>query len=171
MSNTAKKGIAAENVNLFDKLLNKRDQQREDVKHALALIPGDEVPLESNRMGLYRWYLHPSIENQGNRTNLFWVQEIPPGSRSGKLKSQGGQVFIIWEGNGYSIINDVRYDWTQYDALFIPILGEGSIYQHFNPDTQKSAKIIGNEAVYIDALGVDKGCGFEVLEDSPDYKR
>ena len=155
---------------LFGELLRKRDQQREDVKHAKAIISEDELPLERNRMGLYRWYLHPSIENQGNRADLFWVQEIPPVSRSGKLKSQGGQVFIIWEGNGYSVINDVRYDWEQYDALYIPLLSEGSVYQHFNGDPKKWAKIIGCEPVYIDSLGVDRGCGFEVLEDSPDYK-
>ncbi len=157
-------------INLFGELLKKRDQQREDVKYAPAIIHGDDLPLERNRMGLYRWYLHPSIKNQGNRADLFWVQEIPPGSRSGKLKSQGGQIFIIWEGKGYSIINDVRYDWEQYDALYIPLLPQGSVFQHFNADPQKRARLIGCEPVYIDALGVDKGCGFEVLEDSPDYQ-
>ena len=85
------------------------------------------------------------------------------------MKSQGGQIFIIWEGKGYSIINDVRYDWEPFDALFIPLLIEGSTYQHFNPDPKETVKIIGCEPVFIHNLGIDKGCGFEVLEDSPDY--
>ena len=168
MADTKKKAV--EPADLFAELLRKRDEHREDVKYAPAIVAGKERPLERNRMGLYRWYLHPSIKNQGNRALLFWVQEIPPGSRSGKLKSQGGQVFIIWEGNGYSIINNVRYDWEPFDALFIPLIPEGSVFQHFNPNAQKWVKIIGSEPNYMDVLGVDRGSGFEVLEDSPDYK-
>ncbi len=156
-------------LNLLTELVKMRDDRREDVKGALGVISGESLPLERNRMGLYKWYLHPSLKNLGNRAYLFWVQEIPPGSRSGKLKSQGGQVFIIWQGNGYSIVNDVRYEWEPRDALFIPLLPEGSTYQHFNTG-KATAKIIGCEPNLVDQLGVDKNCGFEILEDSPDYK-
>ena len=156
--------------NLFAELLKKRDEQREDVNNAPPIIYGDELPLELNQMGYYRWYLHPGIKNQGNRSSLFWVQEIPPLSSSGKLKSGGGQIFIIWQGNGYSMVNDVKYEWGQYDALYIPIIHGGSTYKHFNSDADNWAKIICCEPVYIDSMGVDKASGFEVLENSPDYK-
>ncbi len=170
MANTEKKRAASGAINYFDELLKQRDKYREDVKNAFAVIGENMVPLENNRMGLMRWYIHPSMNNIGIRTQLVWVQEIPPGSRSGKLKSQGGQINIVLEGLGYTIIDGERYDWEQFDALFIPLLPEGTVYQHFNTDPEKWAKFLCSEPNLFDALGVDKGSGFEILEDSPDYK-
>ena len=157
-------------INLFDQLLERRDHERKELQAAKMSIAGDELPLENNRMGLYKWFLHPAMENMATRALIVWIQEIPPNSRSGKQKSQGGQVLIVLEGNGYSTINDVRYDWEQNDAIFLPLLPDGSVYQHFNASPEKWARLLCVEPNLYDALGVDKGSGFEQLEDSPDYK-
>ena len=161
----------AKAVNYFDELMRQRDAYRKGVAAAVQVVNGEEVPLENNRMGLIRWYLHPAMEDTAIRNQLVWIQEIPPGSRSGKLKSQGGQINIVLEGRGYTMIDGVRYDWEPYDALFLPLIPEGTIIQHFNTDQENWARILGSEPNLFDAMGVDKGCGFEILEDSPDYVR
>ncbi len=169
MTETKKKKNRREVINLFDELLRKRDEYRESVINSKMVINGEEVPLEINRMGLYRWYLHPSMINIPIRTQLVWVQEIPPGSRSGKLKTQGGQLHIVLEGRGYSIIDGERHDWEQFDAISLPLTQDGVVHQHFNADPKNWARLVCSEPNLFDAVGVDRGTGFEVLEDSPDY--
>ena len=170
MVETESKCAEGKPINLFDELLKRRDEYREMIKNASMVVKGDGVPQEKNRMGLHKWYLHPSIPNLGIRSLLIWIQLIPPGSRSGKLKSQGGQIHIVFEGQGYTVIDGVRYDWKQYDAIFLPLLPGGTVHQHFNADHEKWARLLCAEPNLFDALGVDKGAGFEVLQDSPDYE-
>ena len=85
-------------VNHWDELLALRDRQREQIKNGIQVIKEAELPLEVSRQGLMRWYLHPAIKDTCLSVLLFFQQEIPPGSRSGRLKFQGGQVMMITEG-------------------------------------------------------------------------
>ena len=97
-------------------------------------IKESELPLESNRQGLMRWYMHPSITDTVLSTLCFFQQEIPPGSRSGRLKFQGGQVMLIIEGNGYTMVDGVKHAWEAGDVLNLPVRSDGIIVQHFNTD-------------------------------------
>lgn len=167
MAKTKKPGSQ---INLFKELIRWRDEQRKEQKEAPLVEKGDVFPLESNPMGLYRWYLHPKKKPAASDALLVWVQEIPPGSRSGKLKSQGGQIHYVWEGQGYTIVDGIRHDWEKGDVILIPIKVQGTVYQHFNPDPARRVKLIGAEPNAFEPLGVDRGSGFEVLENSPDYR-
>jgi gentisate 1,2-dioxygenase len=170
MTNINEGNVQPNPMNFFDELIRKRDEYRENVKDAMMVIDGEKLPQEKNHMGLYRWYLHPSMKNAAIRTQLVWIQEIPPGGRSGKMKTQGGQLHVVLEGRGYTMIDDVRHDWEQDDAIFLPLLPDGTIHQHFNSDPDNWARLICSEPNLFDIFGVDRGSGFEVLEDSPDYK-
>lgn len=166
----ARRKKGSSHVNLFGELIKWRDKQREEQKQASLVEKGDEIPLENNPMGLYQWYLHPSKKPIANNALLVWAQEIPPGSHSGKLKTQGGQVHYVWEGQGYTVVDGVRHDWEQGDVIIIPIKVYGSEYQHFNSDPANRVRLVVAEPNVCDSLGVDRGAGFEVLENSPDYK-
>ena len=87
-------------VNHWDELLALRDRQREQTRNGIQVIKEAELPLEVSRHGLMRWYLHPAIKDTCLSVLLFFQQEIPPGSRSGRLKFQGGQILFIVEGRG-----------------------------------------------------------------------
>ena len=91
----------------------------------MVVVKGKDRPFEKNRLGLMRWYLHPSLTNTVIRTLITFVQEIPPGSRTGRLHFQGGQVLYIWEGKGHTILDGVRYDWKQGDAMNLPLRRDG----------------------------------------------
>ena len=82
-------------VNHWDEIFAMRDRQREEKRDALQVVRESELPLEVSRQGLMRWYLHPSITDTAISSYLFFEQEIPPGSRSGRIKFQGGQVLMI----------------------------------------------------------------------------
>lgn len=56
------------------------------------------------------------------------IAEIPTGSHTGMHK-HGEEAIFILEGTGYSVIDQVRYDWKKHSAILIPF---GSVHQHFN---------------------------------------
>ena len=155
--------------NLFEELLRIRDAQREQKRKAIWLIKGKELPWEINRHGKMRWYMHPALEDVALRTLLLYMQEIPPGSRSGRQKCQGSIVLYVLEGRGYTILNSTRYPWKAGDLINLPIRLEGITYQHFNADPEHRALLVAVEPNLVDVLGVDKGAGFDELEPAPEY--
>jgi hypothetical protein len=157
-------------VNHWDELLAMRDRQREQKRKALQVVKEKDLPLEVNAQGLMRWYLHPAIKDTAITSYMFFQQEIPPGSRSGRLKSQGNQVILILEGKGYTMIDGVKYPWQAGDLLNLPLRVDGITVQHFNTDPENPAKFIAAEANWFECTSVDRGSGFEQLENAPEYR-
>lgn len=155
----------------WEEILALRDRQREQTRNGIQVIKQSELPQEASRQGLMRWYLHPSIKDTALSVLLFFQQEIPPGSRSGRLKFQGGQVMMILEGQGYTVIDGVKHQWKAGDVVNLPLRSNGIIVQHFNSDPAKPAKFVAAEPNWLECTTVDRGCGFEQMEDAPEYHR
>lgn len=155
---------------LLHDLFLRRNRWREYMSKARWIIKQKDQPLEVNPMGVYRWYIHPSFDDVAMKQSLIWTHEIPPGSRSGKQKFQGGRIHFVLEGHGYSMVNGVRYDWGPEDLLLPPIISGGVVVQHFNTDSSQPAKFVCAEPNWYDILGFDMACGFEQIEDCPEWK-
>lgn len=151
----------------LDRLFEIRDRQREQKKNGRALVKFKELEWEHNRQGKQKWYMHPDMVENSLNSMLFLVQEIPPGGRTGKQKSQGGQVGVVWEGRGYTLVDGVRHDWEKHDVLNFPVRTSGIVVQHFNSDPKEPARLVLCEPNIIEPLGMDRGCGFEQIEDAP----
>lgn len=169
-ADAARKAKLAE-TNHWGELLALRDRQRERIHHGIQVIKESDLPLETSRQGLMRWYMHPSIDDTVLATLMFFQQEIPPGSRSGRIKFQGGQVMMILEGRGYTLVDGVKHEWKAGDVLNLPLRTKGIIVQHFNTDPEKPAKFVAAEPNWVECVFVDRGVGFEQLEDAPEYRR
>lgn len=156
--------------NLFSELIALRDEQRERERTAVQIVRGELLPQETNPLGLVRWYLHPSIKDTVLSTLLFYEQEIPPASRSGRLQTQGGQIMFIVSGKGHTTIDGVRFAWETGDVLNLPLRRDGIVIQHFNDDRERAAKFVLTEPNWFECTGVDRGVGFEVLEAAPEYR-
>jgi hypothetical protein len=157
-------------TNFWDELLKMRDEQREQRKNGLQVIRGATLPQEVNRQGLMRWYMHPAIKDTILSTHLFFEQEIPPGSRTGRLKFQGEQVMYILEGKGHTILDGVKHSWKAGDVVNLPLRKQGIVIQHFNEDPEKPVKFVAAEPNLFACAGVDRGSGFEQIEDAPEYR-
>src|SRR6185295_8286109 len=120
--------------NYYDDLLAIRDEQRVQIRTGIQVVKEGDLPLESNRQGLMRWYMHPSIKDTALATMIFFQQEIPPGSRTGRIKFQGGQVILVLEGKGYTVVDGVKHHWEAGDVINLPLRPRGIIVQHFNTD-------------------------------------
>ena len=139
--------------------------------NGIQVIKEAELPLEVSRQGLMRWYLHPAIKDTCLSVLLFYQQEIPPGSRSGRLKFQGGQVMMITEGQGYTHDRrrqaSVEGRATCSTCRCAPTASSCSTSTPIrkNPPSSSPPSRTGSKA-----SSVDRGCGFEQLEDAPEYR-
>jgi quercetin dioxygenase-like cupin family protein len=167
---TTNRNDSARGNTLFDALLRLRDKQREQVQRARMVIQGKSLPLEINPMGLLRWYVHPEMKDVGCRAQMFYVQEIPAGSRSGKQLHQGGRFHYVLEGKGSTVIDGVRHDWQENEIILLPLSSHGVVHQHFNSDPNKLARLLVSEPNWVHVWGVDLGSGFEMLEPAPEYQ-
>ncbi len=158
-------------TNYWNELFALRDRQREQRKNGVQVIKESGLALESNQQGLMRWYLHPSITDTALSTLMFYQQEIPPNSRSGRLKFQGGQVMLILEGRGYTVIDGVKHPWKAGDVVNLPLRKDGIIVQHFNTDPETAVKFVAAEPNWFACTTVDRGSGFEQIENSPDFSK
>ena len=153
---------------LWDDIIALRDAQREDRRGSIQIVKRASLPAEKNDLGLMRWYMHPSLPKLALSTLLFYELEIPPGSRSGRLKFQGGQVIFIVDGKGHTVIDGVKHHWEAGDVLNLPLRRHGIIVQHFNDDCANAARLVATEPNMLACTTVDRGCGFELLEKAPD---
>ena len=155
-------------ANLWNEIIAMRDRQREDRSGAIQIVKRANLPAEKSDLGTLRWYMHPSLPKLALSTLLFYELEIPPASRSGRLKFQGGQVLFVVEGNGYTVIDGVKHHWETGDVLNLPLRRHGIIVQHFNSDDANVARLVATEANMLACTTVDRGSGFELLEKAPD---
>jgi len=96
---------------------------------------------QDTRNGRVLWFLHPNHPALTNGMRLFecYLQELPPGGRSGKHHHIGEEVHFIIEGKGYDVINDQKWEWETNDVVGCPQL---STHQSFNSDPAHPAKFV-----------------------------
>ena len=153
----------------YDRLMELRDSQRALRKTASWLVKGHETPWEQNPQGIMQWLMHPAKKDIVIHTLLTYIQEIPPGSRSGKQRYQGNMLIYIIGGKGYTVIDGVKHPWEAGDVVQLPLRRDGVVFQHFNSDPQKPARFLACEPNHVNSAGMDRGSGFEQLEESPDF--
>lgn len=150
---------------LLDRILHRRDEERERFAGGKVLIREEDALVEENKEGTIRWYMHPEIEGACINSMIAYRHEIPPHSHSGKQKHQGYVGGYFQTGFGRIVVNGISHDWEAGDALGLPPLQEGLEVQFFN-DSDVLAKIMCAQPNFIDIYGVDRGSGFEQLEEA-----
>ena len=65
-------------TNHWDELLALRDRQRDAARNGIQVIKYSELPLENNKQGLMRWYMHPAIKDICLSVFMFYEQEFRP---------------------------------------------------------------------------------------------
>ena len=155
---------------LWGELFKLRDEQRKALAKSVWLVKGRDLPWQQSRQGKMRWYMHPLLKSPCINTLTIFVQELPPGSRSGRVNHPGNQVMFILEGRGYTVIDGQKHHWGKGDVVQIPLKVKGCVVQHFNADPDNPARFVACEPNAFHAAGVDRGPGFEQLESCPEFK-
>ena len=73
--------------------------------------PFDDVAMEYN---------DPTTGRSVLRTMTCWVQLIRPGVRTKAHRHTSSKVYQVFRGEGYSVINGQRFDWSEGDFFVVP---------------------------------------------------
>ena len=73
--------------------------------------PFDDVAMEYN---------DPTTGRPVLRTMTCWVQLLRPGVRTKAHRHTSSKVYQVFRGEGYSVINGQRFDWTEGDFFVVP---------------------------------------------------
>ncbi|MBI4332732.1 MAG: cupin domain-containing protein [Chloroflexi bacterium] len=141
----------------YVKLLEDEVTWRQSVPH---VVRGAPVPFENTRMGRIKFLVTPKSDC-GLKTYDAFLQELPPGGRSGKHRHVTEEVHKILQGRGYDVHDGVRHDWEAEDVVCIPPYAE---HQHFNADPDHRASFVSLQSRWYAFMGHG---GIEHLEDAP----
>jgi gentisate 1,2-dioxygenase len=96
--------------------------------------------------------MHPKINNSVAQTLMAFLTEIPPGGKSGRHSHNSEAIIYILQGKGYSIFDDVRYDWEAGDTVSPPA---NALHQHFNADSETPVVIFAvTNNPLLEAMGI-----------------
>lgn len=149
---------------LLDRILARRDREREEREHAMFVIRSEDALLETNSHATMRWYLHPELPGAALKSIISYRYELEPHSHTGKWRIQGNFAGYCINGYGTVNVNGQDWEWEPEDVIVVPTLREGNEIQLFN-DSDETAMIMAAEPNFVDLFGVDVGVGFELLED------
>ena len=79
------------------------------------------------------------------------VAQIEPGKRSGAHRHLYEEVNHILAGEGYSIIEDKRYQWKKGDTLSIPVF---SWHQHFSTGKEPARILVHTGRPAMENIGL-----------------
>jgi gentisate 1,2-dioxygenase len=96
--------------------------------------------------------MHPKINNSVAQSMMAFFTEIPPGGKTGRHRHNSEAIIHILQGRGYSIFDDVRYDWEAGDTISPPA---NSWHQLFNADAEKPVVIFAvTNNPLLEAIGI-----------------
>jgi mannose-6-phosphate isomerase-like protein (cupin superfamily) len=153
---------------IYDRYLTELEDENRWRHEAPRWIGVKDVPYEYTRQGKIKYLVHPFTQDgRGTavlRTFDVFMQEIPPGGRTGKHRHLGEEVHYILEGKGYDIQDGQRYDWQEDCLTIVP---NYTTHQHFNADPEKPVRFIAVQSRWHHLVGYG---GIEQLEDAPDWQ-
>lgn len=100
------------------------------------LVRGVDMPWEQNRQGRVKLYLNPEYRENALRDWTFFLHDIR--IHTGSHRHQGGIFIYVVEGEGYTLVDGVRHDWSAGDLILLPLQPGGVEHEHHNldPDTR-----------------------------------
>lgn len=113
--------------NFYNDWLHYWDEEQEERAKARKYIHEEDYEWVHTKQD-YRAALLCARENGFITTGAIMLAEIPGKWNTGK-HSHGEEAIYIVEGQGFSMIDDKRYDWEAGSCIFVPF---GAVHQHFN---------------------------------------
>jgi gentisate 1,2-dioxygenase len=116
-----------------DKLEDGLQAAAEEKQKARIVIRKGELVWEDDRM-VRSAVMVSKLTGFALKTLHAWIGEILPGGKTGKHRHTSEAIMLCLSGEGYSIIDGERYDWTEGDAIVMQAM---TWHQHFNASRTK----------------------------------
>jgi hypothetical protein len=154
---------------LWDSIIQRSLDERTRVTTGNNTVRRRDLEPEITPFGVLRWYLHNDLQSPVTHSLYFCEIEIPVGSRSGKLRHQGGMVHLVVQGSGYTVFDGAEHEWASRDVVAMPVRPEGVVFQHVNNGT-RPARMVISWPNWDSSLGPEGGVAMEVLEPAPEFE-
>ena len=129
------------------------------------MVSGRYLPWEENAFARVKWFMHPFIADTCIRTHIVYEVGVRPGERTGLLRHQGNSFCYVLEGEGTTTIDGVEWPWRAGDMIQLPARPPGITLRHsVEPGAPSEARLICFELNTVDQVGIDRGCGYDLLE-------
>jgi gentisate 1,2-dioxygenase len=133
----------------FDQLRFAETEERERRK-GRVLVKAEELKFEKTPMGWVAPVVDPKLGFHVKVMSTL-VARIEPGKRSGAHRHLYEEVNHILSGEGYSIIEDKRYEWKKGDTLAIPVF---SWHQHFSTGKEEARILVHTGRPAMENIGL-----------------
>ena len=84
--------------------------------------------------GLLVEYIDPTTGQPVFKTITFFAQMLQPGRKTLPVRTTSNLLVSPFEGQGCSVVDGKRYDWTTFDTLAVP---GGSWFEHHNTSAKE----------------------------------
>lgn len=122
--------------NSYEDALKRSKERKEQARKGVKVLKGKEIAFQVVRQGVLRHYHTESNTGHALETMRLFVHEIR--SHSGRHVHQGGFNLFVLKGKGYTVVDGVRFDWSEGDLILLPFKKGGVEHQHFNLDNRPS---------------------------------
>lgn len=140
-SSSRKTGRRASPPDEWDLMCEALRERLDRSTHGIVVIDADKQRWQQSRQGREKYFLNR--ENDTGTVLRDWVVFVNDIKKhGGKHQHQGGLVIFVLEGEGYTVIDGERIDWSAGDLLLLPIKPEGVEHQHFNLHADESCQWI-----------------------------
>jgi quercetin dioxygenase-like cupin family protein len=165
-ANSDERRQALDGRDLFAELVSIRDSQRKGWRgRGLTRVAGEHLPWERSEFGRVKWFMHPLIFDTCIRTHVVFEQRLDPGESSALVRHQGNAFVYVLAGRGRTRLDGVDWEWKAGDMIQLPARPPGLEFMHQVDASETSpARLVHFELNANDQVGMDRGCGFEVLE-------
>jgi gentisate 1,2-dioxygenase len=126
----------------YEGLFERWEQLYRRAHYGKIHIKRTDVPVVDSRQGTSQFYVMPQFEELSLTQWVVFLRDHT-GVQSGRHRHQGGITIFGVEGDGYSVVNGHRFDWSAEDAVLLPIVPGGLDHQHFRARDDRPSKFIG----------------------------
>ncbi|MET3291104.1 UNVERIFIED_CONTAM: gentisate 1,2-dioxygenase [Brevibacillus sp. OAP136] len=98
-------------------------------------------------------YINPSNGATAHPNIASWMQKLPSGFRSKAHRHTSATIYHVFKGTGYSVINGVKYNWSQGDFFVVP---NWAWHEHVNLSSEDAYLFSTSDLPIMEALGLQR---------------
>jgi gentisate 1,2-dioxygenase len=98
-------------------------------------------------------YVNPSNGQSANENIGAWLQLLPPGFHGRAHRHVNSVVYHVKQGQGYTVIDGVRFDWATGDFLVVP---SWAWHEHVNTGTEPAYLFSTNDVPIYERLQLQR---------------
>ncbi len=143
------KGDGISPAELYFQQLAYAQEEEKRRRAGKVLVKGKELRFGSTPMGRVAYAVEPRLGYHVKLLSTLFA-EIPAGKRSGAHRHIYEETNYVLSGQGYSIIEDQRYEWKKGDTMVIPVF---AWHQHFNTGKETARFLVHSSRVAMESTG------------------